>query len=297
MTTFAHCLALLAPAALLVAACGGGSTSAATAKFTLMPGLPQVAIQDIWGTSANDVWAVAGTQFLYHWDGSAWTNYPVENPNVAINGVWGRAPNDYWAVGDGGRILHWDGSKWSKTVVGNYTNMAVWGAAANDVWIVGGANLHWDGAAWTIRSYGGAGLAQDVFGGSASELFSVGWGSVGFANQPIGTAKDMSVPTQNRLYGVWAASPTDAWAVGSGGDVIRYDGTSWKLVSTGMAGVFRTVYGLAANDVWVAGTGPVVHWDGSGWTKTDRAYTVEAIWAASPTDLWLATGEGVMRGP
>lgn len=83
-------------------------------------------LQDVSGTSRNDVWAVGFRQIpngehptvaplVEHWDGRQWS-LNVNIPAQTLYGVKAIAPNDAWAVGtDGARqiILHWDGSSWS----------------------------------------------------------------------------------------------------------------------------------------------------------------------------------------
>jgi hypothetical protein len=45
------------------------------------------------------------TGTIMHFDGAAWTP-AVMNSSLQLNGVWGSSPNDVWAVADGGMILH-----------------------------------------------------------------------------------------------------------------------------------------------------------------------------------------------
>jgi photosystem II stability/assembly factor-like uncharacterized protein len=48
------------------------------------------------------------------------------------------------------------------------------------------------------------------------------------------------------LNGVWGRSPSEVWAVGSGGVILRYDGSSWVEERSGT--------GYALNDVWGDGS-------------------------------------------
>jgi hypothetical protein len=103
------------------------------------PGAP-LAVADMWGFSATDVWGVGGdasSSVIIHWDGGNWTVAQMDALG-RLEGVWGPAPNDLWAVGASGRISHWDGSSWS--AVGPFTSAhlyAVRGSGAEDVWVVG----------------------------------------------------------------------------------------------------------------------------------------------------------------
>jgi len=73
-----------------------------------------------------------------HWDGSAWTSVPSGTTDF-LTGVWGSGANDVWAVGGGGTIVHWDGSAWtSASSCARNDLTGVWGSGASAVWAVGG---------------------------------------------------------------------------------------------------------------------------------------------------------------
>ena len=52
------------------------------------------------------------------------------------------------------------------------------------------------------------------------------------------------------LTSVWGSSASDVWAVGSGGTVVRYDGTTWRAVATGISETLHAVWGTGPGDVW-----------------------------------------------
>ena len=60
-------------------------------------------LQEIWGTSAADVFAV-GDGVVLHYDGTAWTE--ARPTPKSLLGIWASSPVDAFAVGDGGLILH-----------------------------------------------------------------------------------------------------------------------------------------------------------------------------------------------
>jgi hypothetical protein len=67
----------------------------------------------MWGSSANDVWAVGLAGTILHFDGKAWTRStaPVTDD---LWSVWGSSANDVWAVGGHGALLRFDGKAWRK---------------------------------------------------------------------------------------------------------------------------------------------------------------------------------------
>lgn len=135
----------------------------------------------------------------------------------------------------------------------------VWAASVSDVWIVGEAGiiLHYDGSRWTQQASG-----VDV-----------------------------------TLFDVWGTSSTNVWAVGARGTVLQFNGTAWNPVTVGAVGdTFSAIHGSSADDIWIAGFDEadnlVMHWNGSAWSESYRIavtdFRFNRIWAASPSDVWVA---------
>jgi hypothetical protein len=113
-----------------------------------------VDLHAIWGTGANDVWAVGDKGTIRHIANAnavRWDIVPSPTSEL-LRAVWGSGPNDVWAVGDNGAIIHWDGKEWKPSVAAFQVNKkkpdlhGVWGSGPNDVWIVGdGVALHHTG--------------------------------------------------------------------------------------------------------------------------------------------------------
>ena len=68
---------------------------------------------------------------------------------------------------------------------------------------------------------------------------------------------------------VWGAAPNDVWAVGDGGAISHWNGTTWSQIQTGTFPYYpflNKVHGSSAADVWVVGlssdgknTGVILH--------------------------------------
>jgi hypothetical protein len=221
-----------------------------------------------WGTAADDVWAVGSGGAILHWNGSAWSASDSGTTQL-IYGVWGSAPDDVWAVGMNGTILRWDGSTWSPVPSGtSYPLLRVWGTGPNDVWAVGnessaGVIVHWDGTAWSVIP-GAPARAFNVSGSGPTDVWVVGAGAIVHWNGLEWTA--VPTPTDQALQGVWANSPTDAWAVGFGGTIIHWNGSAWSPVASGTTIQLTAVWASGPNDAWVTGSaGTILHWDGTAW--------------------------------
>lgn len=81
-------------------------------------------------------------------------------------------------------------------------------------------------------------------------------------------------PTGHGLMGVACASTTACKAVGGGGTVVSWDGTSWALDTSATGNLLRAVSCSSATQCKAVGDGgAVVSWDGSQWTADDSGTT------------------------
>ncbi len=245
----------------------------------------------IWGSADNDLWIVAadvaapGVGQPIHFDGTkwetpSWTNPDGANPGVAA--IWGSGPNDVFALGGGG-IVHFDGATWKpqgSTLLGAWS--AVSGTGPDNVWAVGavldlpptGTISHYDGNTWSQVS---APAVPDI---------------------------TVNISSVEVFTGVWAAGPRDAWAIGVGGIVLRWNGAVWSSQSIVIDGAPVTsdlhgVWGSSARDVWVVGAEQtILHFDGNVWSRPvlDVAVAGEprAVSGGGPNDVWIAGDSGLL---
>jgi hypothetical protein len=189
--------------------------------------------------------------FLARWDGVKWTvdNPPGGTPSVRIlQGVWSDGPSNAWAVGNSSTILRYTGTGWTvmsdqnKPIASTDNYNAVWGTGS-DVWIAG------DNTIVHCRSV-------------------------------TSCAVEASGPTV--IYSVWGSSATNVFAVGTGGRILRYNGTSWSVMNSPTTRNLARVAGSGANDVWVAGDSVVMHFDGTQWTSLPITDGLQGAWARVP---------------
>lgn len=102
------------------------------------------------------------------------------------------------------------------------------------------------------------------------------------------TTDTVKIPFK-KLTRIWGSSPTDVWAIGSGGGldqaIWHYDGISWKTdyISRGIGP--DCIFGFSASDVWIAGgEGKIWHFDGIEWTFNHEFK--KNGYAISFSDLW-----------
>jgi hypothetical protein len=135
---------------------------------TINPPVQHSVLMEVWGSGANDVWAVGLGSSTLHWDGQAWSAVP--NPGMHdLRAVWGTGPRDVWSVGNAGTTLHFDGQ--SRQVPSPTTEELthVCGSAKDDVWAVGRSStvLHWDGPGWSAGASPAGGDIWSCWSGAA----------------------------------------------------------------------------------------------------------------------------------
>lgn len=103
-----------------------------------------VTLESVWGSSANDLWAVGAVGTIRHAAAASTQWDIVASPTrSSLHRVWGSGPNDVWAVGDDATILHYDGKAWTASVVSLPVGkkrpalLGLWGNAKDDIWVVG----------------------------------------------------------------------------------------------------------------------------------------------------------------
>ncbi|AKU93863.1 Type IV fimbrial biogenesis protein PilY1 [Labilithrix luteola] len=259
----------------------------------------------------------------------------------SLTSVWGSSANDVWAVGSGGTIVHWNGTAWTGVDSGRKeTFNTVWGSSATDVWIGAAFDVILrttgvQGSSTTFTRVGPV-LWEDPMNFSGTLVNSL-WGANGEVfvgtdqNQrnamwrhhaPV--VEDPDYPPSEwetvgvncespgvrcfNVNGVWGASASDIWAVTSIGTV-RHATTSvadggtvaqWQSPISLTTAALRAVWGSSANDVWFVGEGGTIRRftnDGSGHllpVESPTTETLRAIWGSAANDVWIVGDSGTI---
>ena len=103
--------------------------------------------------------------------------------------------------------------------------------------------------------------------GIIGNVFAVGLGGT-ILYYDGSTWSQMSSPTSNWLRTVWGSSGTRVFAVGDGGTILYYDGSTWSQMSSPTSESLSDVWGSSENDVFaVGGSGTILRYDGSTWSQ------------------------------
>jgi photosystem II stability/assembly factor-like uncharacterized protein len=108
----------------------------------------------------------------------------------------------------------------------------------------------------------------------------------------------MASPTTEDLLAA-AVTPTDAWAVGTGGAVLHLQGGEWRQEDLGTTATLRSVFASPSGGAWVVGDGGTVfHHDGTRWQREQSMPPVEedlrAVHGSSSGGVWMVGGRGVL---
>ncbi|HEX9729768.1 MAG TPA: Ig-like domain repeat protein [Gemmatimonadales bacterium] len=114
---------------------------------------------------------------------------------------------------------------------------------------------------------------------------------------PVGGWTAMPIPTQSGILGIWGCSPTDVFAVGGGGTILRFDGAAWSSMTSPTSETLHGVWGTSCANVYAVGAaGTIVHFDGTWSTITTGTVTdqLRAVWGSSPTDVFAVGDNGTI---
>lgn len=153
----------------------------------------------------------------------------------ALNAVWGSAPDDVWAVGLAGTIIHWDGVRWEKVHSPTRLSLIdVWGNSRTNIYAVGFSLLgeyellHYDGMSWKLvtetmppaSSYQLGTIWIDKSGGGVIA------GSRGFMKN--GNHWELMAGSDfSRMTTVRGSGMNNIFACGQYGRLLHYNGESW----------------------------------------------------------------------
>ena len=275
------------------------------------------------GASPHSVLAVGAAGTVMHYDGVAW--YHLDAGTSANFNAVSVTGNHAFLVGGGGMVRHLVG--WRASPEGKGENIrGIWGNSASEVFAVGDKSLvlTYDGASWSSSNYGTHPL-NSVWTDGKKEGFAVGPGGYGliYAFEVLRrSGKQWKSVFHHSSMGynlMWGAGPrtvhgsdaSNVWATGGAGGTgmsLRWDGSKWSRIDTGLAGksggpaVFlRGVWALGPSEVYATSTNysknnTVYRYNGAKWvsmavpTKTE----LSGIWGFGSTQIFAVGKAGTI---
>jgi len=236
---------------------------------------------------------------VFSWDGATWISYTGALPAANLRSISMISPTDAWAVGDAigtnPVAIRLSGTTWggpmSLSALGIRNLYSVVAIDANNAFAVGslstvGASdiIKFTAPSWTpVPSPATVDLWSvcRVSGSTpgSSDIWSVGnWGTILWntagtwrvLTSPVG-AGDLRVPPPAlppNLNSVHFTAPSDGWAVGNNGTIIKYDGIGWSTYSTSplVSNNLTSVYTISPSDGYAVGQhGTILRLTSGGW--------------------------------
>lgn len=104
-------------------------------------------------------------------------------------------------------------------------------------------------------------------------------------------------PTPATLRDVWTHADS-TWAVGDSGTILKWDGTQFQPVPSGVTEALFGVWGSRGDDVWMVGeAGVILHFDGMTVSRVGNPLAGErlnAIWGRGASEVWAVGGNGTI---
>jgi len=101
-------------------------------------------------------------------------------------------------------------------------------------------------------------------------------------------------PTASAFWGIWGTSPSNVFAVGSGGTILRYTGTAWSAMHSITTSHLYGVWGSSDSNVFAVGdNGTILRYNGRTWSTMNSTTTshLYGVWGSSDSNVF-AVGSG-----
>ncbi len=271
-------------------------------------------LRGVWGSSANNVFAVGSKGTILHYNGITWTKAESGTESY-LRAIWGSSKDNIFAVGYEGIILHYGGINWSAMESGVSDNLtAIWGDSEKNIFVVGdnGVILRYTQNIGTrdakqgkwIKMQGGTfNPLYGIWGDSKNNIFAVGgaWDSSSLLHYdgninntwteiPITVASDTP-------YGIWGYSGNYIFAVGNTGIILNYNGGYWNGMTSGTSNYLRGVWGSSADNIFAVGvSGTILRYNGNIWAAMTMPVSNDlyAVWGSSENDIFAVGNSGTI---
>lgn len=271
------------------------------------PTNPAPDLKGIRGFDVNSMRAVGTGACILKWNGTSWASETCAGGSE-YRSLWAADANNVWIVGQAGAIQRWNGAAWNaETSSASIELRRVWGTDASHVWAVGYVQnlkstvLFRNQTQWVEQNPGVSTELEGVFGTSSNDVYVVGKGATILHSQnatdPNGWKPLNGSASTGKLNAVWGASPAHVWAIGDGGEILKWDGKEWKKQVSGTTANLYGIYGTSKDNVVAVGaSGTILRWNGTNWVSQDSgtANDLRGVWGTAPDNIWAVGRDGIM---
>jgi|GEM_PF-4750981 len=225
-----------------------------------------------------NIFSVGSNGTIYRYTSEAKWVVQKSNTTMDLNSIFGFSETDIYAGGDN-VLFHWNGTSWKKLndvfSSSDYSLGSLWGSGPTDLWAADNYSqkiYHYDGTSWSEKTSDRfLQFVIEVWGTSSDSVYVVSYGSDAVKGRVIhwnGTEWSTVLETDKPIYEITGTDDNNIYVAGSQ-TVWHFDGTSWSE----MAGAPLQIY----TDAHFSGTklylstysGKLVVWDGIDWNEYD----------------------------
>jgi hypothetical protein len=248
-----------------------------------------------WGSSPDDIVAVGSNKKTVRFNGSKWTSVSGGLPDRPRY-LWGIDSRNIY-ITDIYTVFRYDGMTVEELPRADVETpvSGLWGASSDDLVSVGneGAIFHFDGSNWSRAASSTTVDLHDVTGSGVGPRYAVGDDRTVVRNAGSGWVLINEDPGSGVPY-------RDAWlgggvlyVVGADGEASRFNGVVWESLYTGVKDNLISVWGTGADNVYAAGEGAVIRFDGKTWSRevldayVNRPWLYEHLTGGGWDDVFL----------
>jgi hypothetical protein len=249
-----------------------------------------------WGESPDDIFAVGANKKVVRFDGAEWMSVSGGLPDRAMF-LWGIDSKNIY-IADIYTVFRYDGATIEELPRADVETpvSAMWGTSADDLTSVGrgGAIFEFDGSQWSRAVSSTTVDLHAVTGSGGGPIFAVGDGRTVVRNEGSGWVLIKEDPVSGVAYRDAWSSGGMLYAVGEQGSASRFNGVVWESLPTGVNDDLLSVWGTAADNVYAAGAGTVIRFDGTTWSRevldgyVNRPWTYRHLTGSGWDDVFLA---------
>ncbi len=258
--------------------------------------------------ASGEIFTSSDSGTVYRYDGTHWNNMINR---AQLQDIWGSSPDDLFAVGYAGRIMHYNGTQWSPMDSNTTINLESVYVTENGQsavaggWPNSGELVRYDGSDWSTVTIPTTEGISDLWG-SGSKILAVARGTViSSGDSGISWQSETTPVGTGYLNGVWGAGSNGPFfAVGDGAEILTSGGSgTWSSMNSGALSLLRfwgiwgssadNVYAVGHTDDWPASNeSQIVHFDGTSWKSAFYSYNVlpaqymNSVWGRSQSDIF-----------
>ena len=217
------------------------------AKVTYNGNVITLPLEGAFAFSGTDIWLVGSLPI--HGDGKSWNVYDIRattDSGLSVSRAWGTDSRNMYFVGRGGSIAHFDGTNWTKIQSGTKLDFYdIFGNGAEIVAVAGELLVSYDrkivsvssGEALIVPDSGVYETQHSIWSPNPNVYFVAGNGL--YSKDNIQSKSPWQrLDTWQPSYYIFAIrgnGANDLFACGSYGEILHYNGSTWKSYRNNVA--------------------------------------------------------------